>query len=119
MTPEPARGARAVLVRVTRRASMKRLFGLAAMLALAALVAPGVGAQQEKKEKKKPPSIVEIMTKAHKGANSELSKAKAALKDKDYEDLSKHATNLIQLGVDLSKNTPPMGDAKNWKKLTN
>jgi hypothetical protein len=95
---------------------MKRLIGLSAMLVVgAALVAPSVGAEEKEK---KVPSISDIMTAAHKGANSAREKAKAALKDKDYEDLSKHAKKLTQLGTDLSKNKPPKGEAKNWKNLT-
>jgi hypothetical protein len=96
---------------------MKRSIGLSAMLVLgAALVAPGVGAEEKKKGKV--PSISEIMTAAHKGAESAREKAKAALKDKDYEDLGKYAKKLTQLGTDLSKNKPPKGAAKSWKNLT-
>ncbi len=98
---------------------MTRLIGLSALLVLgAALVVPTAGAEEKEKKKEKTPTISEIMTAAHAGGDSQINKAKEALKDKDFEALSVAAKKLSQLGTDLSKNKPPKGDAKNWKKLT-
>jgi hypothetical protein len=96
---------------------MNRLFGLAALILLGALVAPSIGAEG-KEDKKKPPAIADIMRATHRGPTSQLGKAKAALKDKDFDDLAAAAKKMVQAGGDLSRNKPPRGSAKDWKSLT-
>jgi hypothetical protein len=95
---------------------MNRLYGVAALLLLGlALLVPPTGAEGKDD---KPPSIKMIMTKAHKGGDSLLAKAKGALADDDFAALSKIAKQLTKVGPDLSKNEPPKGEAGSWKKLT-
>src|SRR3954447_24891711 len=96
---------------------MKRLVGLVVLGLLgAALVAPALA--QDKDKDDKAPSIKQIMTKAHKGADSALAKAKGALKEGDFDALEKSATTLVKLGSDLSKAKPPRGERESWMKLT-
>jgi cytochrome c556 len=94
---------------------MNRLLALAGALALA-IVAAGTTAGADDKDK--PPSIKEIMTKAHKGGDAILSRAKAAAKKSDFDELSKHAATLVKLGSDLSRAKPKKGEAESWKELT-
>jgi hypothetical protein len=93
---------------------MKRLVGLVVLaLFLAALISPVLA-----QDKDKAPSVKSIMTRAHKGADSALAKARSALKDGDYDELNKAAGTLVKLGQDLTKAKPPAGEAKSWKEKT-
>jgi cytochrome c556 len=90
------------------------MYVLTGALALAVIL---TGVQAEDKEDKGP-SVKEIMTKAHKGADSTLNKARAALKDKDFDELATRAATLVKLGEDLGKAKFPRGEAESWKTLT-
>ena len=94
---------------------MNRLLALAGALALA-IVAAGTTAGADDKDK--PPSIKEIMTRAHKGGDAALSRARAANKKGDFDELTKQAGTLVKLGQDLSRARPEKGEAKSWKALT-
>jgi cytochrome c556 len=95
---------------------MKRLVGLTVLGLLVAVLAAPVLALD--KDKDKPPTVKMIMTKAHKGADSTLAKARAALKADDFEALEKEAGTLVKLGEQLAKAKPPAGEAESWKKQT-
>ena len=90
---------------------MKRLVCMASALAILVLAA-GAGAED-------PPSIKEVMSKLHKGANAPLAKLKTALKSESpdwnaVQDLSK---DFVILGAALSKNDPPRGEKADFVKL--
>lgn len=99
---------------------MNRFLGMGLVLALVVgLVVANARAEDKKKdEKKKILTIKEIMAKAHKGADSCLAKAAAAVKDGEWDDVSKIAKVMEALGTDLSQNKPKKGDAKSWKTKT-
>ncbi len=71
-------------------------------------------------EEKKDPSIKEIMTKAHKGADSLIGKLTRELKadTPEWEPIQKQTKELAELGASLSKATPPQGEKESWEKLT-
>jgi hypothetical protein len=94
---------------------MYRLLGLVAVLALVS--GTSVTADEKKGDK---PSIKEIMTKAHKGSDSLLSKLRAELKesDTDWADVGKNSKELLKLGTELGKAKPDKGEQKSWKQLT-
>src|SRR5262249_13154532 len=97
---------------------MKRLVGLAALGLFAAVLAAPVLAGDKDKDKDKPPTVKMIMTKAHKGADSTIAKAGAALKGDDFEALERAAGTLVMRGEQLSRDKPPAGEAKSWMSLT-
>ncbi len=65
------------------------------------------------------PSIKEIMTKAHKGADSLKSKLEKELKGKEvaWADVQKEAKELNTLGEQLVKAKPSKGEMTSWEKL--
>jgi hypothetical protein len=71
-------------------------------------------------KEKKPPSIKEIMTKAHKGGNSLIQKVGKDLKEDEpnWADVQKKTKQLVSLGSALGKNEPPQGEKDSWDKLT-
>jgi hypothetical protein len=96
---------------------MSRLSGLAAALGLAAGVAlacSSAGAQDAN------PSVKDIMTRAHKGANSLLATIGKGLRSSDpnWSDLQAKSQELVRLGTSLGKNEPPQGPKPSWDKLT-
>lgn len=97
---------------------MTRLYRVVAPLAvlagLAAWLAPTMA------EDKKDPTIKEIMTKAHKGADSLIETIGKELKadDPSWDDVVKNSKELATLGTALSKNDPPKGEKESWEKLT-
>jgi cytochrome c556 len=66
------------------------------------------------------PTIKEIMTKAHKGPKSLLGDMNAELKEDepDWNDIQKDSKELVELGIALGKNKPPMGEQSSWDRLT-
>src|SRR5947209_206658 len=68
----------------------------------------------------KPPTIKEIMTKAHKGSTSLLMKLRQELDagDPAWEPIEKQSKELVGLGKSLGKNKPPRGEKESWDKLT-
>jgi hypothetical protein len=101
---------------------MNRLFGLAAILALVlGMYAARTNVSAEDKEKKgKVPTIKEVMKKIHIGDMSALRRIDAELKadEPDWALVSKLSKQLEEAATVLSKNKPPRGDVKNWKKVT-
>jgi hypothetical protein len=97
---------------------MMRLANLVAIVALGAVAALVLAPSRA--DDKKPPTIKEIMTKAHKGANSLLSELGKDLKEDsvDWGHVQEHAKELLDLGKGLAKNEPPRGDKASWEKLT-
>jgi hypothetical protein len=83
-----------------------------AILALA--VAREAGGQVQ------PPTIKDIMTKLHKGADSPLTEVRAELQEDEpnWSDVQKHARAFVVLGSSLGKAQPPKGDRASWAKLT-
>ncbi|HVK17607.1 MAG TPA: hypothetical protein VM533_11720 [Fimbriiglobus sp.] len=86
--------------------------GLAAVVGMAALSA-GVLAGDDK-EKTYP--IEEIMKKGH-GSKGLLKGIETHVKGSMWDEAKTDAKLLKAFGVSLGKNEPPMGEAKNWKKL--
>lgn len=69
----------------------------------------------------KPPSVKEIMGKAHKGPNSILPTVGKDLREidgADWDEIKRSAKELVSLGTALGKNEPPKGDKASWQKLT-
>jgi hypothetical protein len=68
----------------------------------------------------KPPSIKDIMNKAHKGGDSLIQAVGKDLKadTPDWEDAAKKSKELLELGSALGKNNPPKGEKDSWEKLT-
>jgi cytochrome c556 len=85
------------------------------LLLIAGLVSGPAGAQDEEKV----PAVKKIMDVLHKGKNSHLSKAKAALKgdSPDWAEVLKDAKAIAKYGAYLPKNMPPRGDEKSWEKI--
>jgi cytochrome c556 len=85
------------------------------VLLLAGLVSGPVGASSDDET----PSIKKVMTKLHKGKNSPLNKAKAALKagSPDWAVIQKEAKLFATLGAALPKSDPPRGDKESYEKL--
>lgn len=96
---------------------MRKLPRVASMAALLAAVgwcsipAKGQG---------KPPTIKEIMKKAHQGANSPLLKLDTALKSDtpDWAAVQSWSHELVGLGISLGQNNPSKGDKASWDRLT-
>ena len=65
------------------------------------------------------PSIKQIMTKLHKGANSPIATVKAQLKaqDTDWKKVQNASKDFVILGAGLAKQDPPKGEKANWTKL--
>jgi cytochrome c556 len=87
-----------------------------AAVILAVSVVPGVTAQDKKAEKV--PSIKQIMTAAHKGDDTLITKVKAAVQEGKWEDAQKAAKKLSEIGAALGKNKPKRGEASSWETLT-
>ncbi len=86
------------------------------LCAVALLVVFGVAAAQEKKDA----SIKDIMNKAHKGGDSIIGKLGKQLKSDtpNWDDVQKESKELVSLGTDLGKATPPKGEKESWSMLT-
>ncbi len=95
----------------------RALIGAAVVAGFMALV---VTLDTTRAEEKKDPSIKEIMTKAHKGADSLIGKLGKELKADtlDWDLIQKQTKELAEMGMSLSKATPPQGDKESWEKLT-
>jgi hypothetical protein len=98
---------------------MKRLVGLAAMLALV-LVLSGERTSVSAVDGKRFKSIEKIMEEAHAGDNAIRKKIKGEVKEAEpkWDDIRKLSDAWVIISKDLGKNTPPKGDKKSWKKLT-
>ncbi|MFQ3652493.1 MAG: cytochrome c [Gemmataceae bacterium] len=90
---------------------MNRLLLLAGLAVAVVLVAGANGADE------KPMSIKEVMKVAH-SKDGYRAKVTAAVKDKNFDTISTVVKDWEKAAVDLSKNTPPKGEADSWKKLT-
>lgn len=96
---------------------MTRLWYLAGGLAVAAVL--GLVRSPSSADDKKP-SVKEIMTKAHKGGTSHLSIIAQELKEDEpnWADVQTNTKELVRLGTQLGKATPPQGEKDSWDKLT-
>lgn len=67
-----------------------------------------------------PPSVKEIMTKLHKGANSLLVDTRTHLQkgQPDWDALEKKTKDIVILGAALARNDPPRGDRESWQRLS-
>ena len=90
--------------------------GLFAAAVLGFVLASGTMSAQDK-DKKKTPSIKEIMKKGH-GSMGLLGGIAKEAKDGKWEDADNDAKLLKEFGEGLGKNKPPKGDDESWKKLT-
>jgi hypothetical protein len=92
-------------------------FAAAAALAVLAVTFSPSGAEPNKD---KDLTIKDIMTKAHKGADSLIGKLAKELKDTepDWGPIQKQTKELVDLGTSLCKCTPPKGEKESWEKLT-
>ncbi len=89
---------------------MKRVMMLGCLTLVALVV--GVTNAQDK-------SIKDVMKSSHQGADSYLSKAKAATgKKADLEALAKITKDWLKDAEALAKATPSKGDKESWAKLT-
>jgi hypothetical protein len=90
------------------------LAGTLALLAGAVLVLNSGGAVA------KDPTIKEIMTRLHKGANAPLFRLKKELQapQPDWGDVQKTTREFASLGAALEKDEPPRGGKESWAKLT-
>jgi cytochrome c556 len=87
---------------------------------VAAVLAVVTGSPTTADEKTDAPSVKDIMTKAHKGADSLLGKLKSEVKEgePDWPTVQKQTKELIRLGDSLAKAKPPRGDDESWKDNT-
>jgi hypothetical protein len=101
-----------------RRDSMKWWRRPVLVLATIALVSVALGRIAAQDDK--PPSIEDIMTKAHKGGNSLIASVGKGLRTPtpDWDSLHQKTQELVTLGSALGKNTPPKGEKASWDKLT-
>jgi hypothetical protein len=97
---------------------MNRLYGVALFVALLVGLTLALGPSGAREDK--PPTIKQIMGKAHKGDDSLIEKLGKELKDDkpEWEIIQKQSKELLELGTALGKNTPPKGDKESWEKLT-
>jgi cytochrome c556 len=67
------------------------------------------------------PSIKQVMTRLHKGANAPINQLRAELKadNPDWGAIQKQTKDVVILSAALARNTPKKGDASSWKKLAN
>lgn len=89
---------------------MKRVACVASALAILVLAAGADDATT--------PSIKEVMTKLHKGANAPLSKLKTALKAEspDWTSIRISTAQVTVLGASLPKNAPPKGEKADYER---
>jgi cytochrome c556 len=87
---------------------------------VAAVLAVVMGSPTTADEKTDAPSVKDIMTKAHKGADSLLGKLKTEVKagEPDWAAVQKQTKELVRLGDSLAKAKPPRGDDESWKANT-
>lgn len=92
---------------------MKGFASLGAALAVVALLAAASPMDDET------PTIKEIMTKLHKGANAPIKSIGTGLKadTPDWPAIEEKAKLFAVLGSALVKATPPKGDVASWEKL--
>jgi cytochrome c556 len=97
---------------------MKRMFGLAALLALVVGVSASPMAASADDKDDKVPTIKQIMKKAHGGPKSLLGKIGTELKsdDPDWPKVAEMSKELVGLADALGKNTPPKGEVSDFKK---
>ncbi len=91
------------------------LVGGAALLAVVTLTLSPTSAIAQKD-----PSVKEIMTRAHKGGDSILTRLGRQLKSDspDWAQVQEETKELVKLGTSLGKNEPPKGDKASWDRLT-
>src|SRR4051812_1750640 len=65
------------------------------------------------------PSVKDVMTKLHKGANSPLAQVKKELRasNPNWKVIQTRAKDFTTLGSTLAKNDPPKGDKAHFKGL--
>ena len=87
------------------------------LLTVAAFAVASVNAQDSGKS----PTIKDVMSKLHKGANSPLAKLKGELKgdSPNWGDVQNLTKDFVTLGKELEKNDPPKGDKESFKVLAN
>lgn len=98
---------------------MNRFLAFAGLMALACILTVA-RAEEDKKDKKKEdkiPSIKAIMKATH-GKTAFQGKVSAALKEKDFETITKVAKEWEKCAIALGKNTPKKGEKESWEKLT-
>src|SRR4051794_38633513 len=90
---------------------MKKWLGVASLLTLLVVVVVVRAAD---------PTTKDIMTKAHKGPNSELFNIARELKEDEpkWDDIKKETADLVEMAKALAKNDPPKGDKESWQKLS-
>src|ERR1700730_2753573 len=94
---------------------MKRWVGGAVVVSLlTALMLGPVGAQDSNT-----PTIKDVMTKLHKGANPPIANLKKQLEsdNPNWPAIQKTTKDFVILGAALAKNEPPRGDKESWAKL--
>jgi hypothetical protein len=90
---------------------VRRASGALVLLAGVALAARADG---------KPPTVKEVMARAHDGPSSLLAVVGKALKadEPDWPAVQKRTGELAELVAGLEKNDPPLGDRESWRKLS-
>jgi len=65
------------------------------------------------------PSIKDVMTKLHKGANSQQKALEKQVKaaSPDWDAIQKTTKDFVILGAALAKNDPPKGEKASWKSF--
>jgi len=91
--------------------------GLFAAALVGFVVASGATTAQDK-DKKKTPTIKEIMGKAHKGTKSLMAGIGQQAKGGQWEDAQNGASTLKEFGEAIGKNKPPRGSEESWKTQT-
>jgi hypothetical protein len=91
---------------------MKRLAGMASVLAVL-VIAPAFAQE-------KTPTIKEVMTKLHRGADCLRARLGKALKADApaWGDVQQQTREFARLAEALGKNKPPQGDKESWERLT-
>ena len=94
------------------RAAVVTAFGVAAV----GLVAGRARTADDKKDDTAP-TVKQIMSMGHKGADALMNKIGAAAKAGKWDVAQKAATGLAENGAKLGKNVSKKGDAKSWEML--
>jgi hypothetical protein len=75
---------------------------------------------KDKGKKEEGPTVKMIMTKAHKGSDSQLQRVGKQLRgdDPDWAAVQKSSKTLVKLGTDLTRAKPPKGEKESWARLS-
>ena len=97
---------------MSRRA---RALSLATLLSGVVLATAPAGAEGEKK----PPTVKELMKRAHAGQTSLLSSVGRGLRadPPDWPAIQRQTGELVEVGAFLGRNEPPVGDRASWERL--